>query len=383
MALPTPKVSIIIPVYGVEKYIAAAVQSALDQTYQDFELIIVNNNTPDRSIEICQEFDDPRIQIIHQENRGPAGSRNTGIRHAQGAYITFLDGDDLWEPEKLAKHVAHLDRSPAVGISYCYSEFIDEVGDRLGMYMTPRLNNITPGYVLCRCPMGNGSVSVYRREVFEDIRFEDTLHGSVEDFYFNERMRNLEDVECWLRMALQTRWVMEGIPEVLTLYRINTQGSSANIERHLQYLDRLVETVRVYAPEFMDKWEAPFRAYQLRYLARRMVTLEDGKMATKLMQEAIATHWRIFLEEPRRTGVSLAASYVLRLLPRSVFTQTKGLALQIASKLHRHEYSQQAKLTAAPPKALEADLPVTHSEQASEPTPVHPEVSDPEWTTIH
>ena len=84
------KVSVILPVYRVEKYIGAAVESVLTQTYKDFELIIVDDGSPDRSVEICQQFTDPRITIIRQQNRGLAGATNTGIRHAQAEYFAFL-----------------------------------------------------------------------------------------------------------------------------------------------------------------------------------------------------------------------------------------------------------------------------------------------------
>src|SRR4028118_491035 len=101
------KVSVIIPVYQVEKYIAAAVQSVLEQTYKDFELLIIDDGSTDRSLEICQQFSDPRIKIIRQQNQGVCAARNTGIRHAQTEYLAFLDGDDLWLPTKLEKHVEH------------------------------------------------------------------------------------------------------------------------------------------------------------------------------------------------------------------------------------------------------------------------------------
>lgn len=185
------KVSVIIPVYGVEKYIAATVQSVLDQTYTNFEILIIDDASPDKSVEICQKFTDPRIKIIHQANRGLAGARNTGIRHAQGEYLAFLDGDDLWLPQKLEKQIAHLENSPAVGVSFSRSAFINEVGKSLGTYQMPKLKGITTPYLLCRNPVGNGSAPVVRSEVFEAIKFQDNLHGTVEDFYFDEHFSTL------------------------------------------------------------------------------------------------------------------------------------------------------------------------------------------------
>lgn len=211
------KVSIIIPVYNADKYIADTVRSALNQTYKNFEILIIDDATQDRSIEICQQFTDPRIKIIRQQNRGLAGARNTGIRHAQGEYLAFLDADDLWLPEKLEKHVEHLENAPNVGVSFSRSAFIDENGQPLGIYQLPLLKGITPSIVLCRNPISNGSAAVIRREVFEAIKFQDNLHGTIEDCYFDENFRQSEDIECWIRISVQTNWQIEGIPLALTL----------------------------------------------------------------------------------------------------------------------------------------------------------------------
>lgn len=121
------KVSVIIPVYNADKYIAATVESVLAQTYKNFEILIIDDGSPDKSLKVCQQFQDSRIKIICQANRGLPGARNTGIRHAQGDYIAFLDADDIWLPNKLEKHVNHLNNSPTVGISFCYSAFINEL----------------------------------------------------------------------------------------------------------------------------------------------------------------------------------------------------------------------------------------------------------------
>ncbi|HEY9743905.1 MAG TPA: glycosyltransferase family 2 protein [Coleofasciculaceae cyanobacterium] len=335
-------VSVIIPVYKVENYIAATVQSVLDQTYENFELLIIDDGSPDRSVEICQQFTDPRIRIIRQENRGVAAARNTGIRHAQGEYIALLDADDLWVPQKLEKHVEHLDNSPEVGVSFCRSAFIDQEGKPLGIYQITKLKDITPLDLFCRTPIGNGSVPVIRREVFEGIRFQDNLYGVTEDFYFDDdrELHPSEDVECWLRMALQTEWKIEGIAEALTLYRVNPQGHSAQLLKKLKSWERLLEKARAYAPEQMAQWEKPALAYQLRHLARRAVTLDSGSTAVELANRALVTHGRILIEEPHRTLLTLSAAYSLWLLPRSFYRQMESLALQVAGASQKRRILQ-------------------------------------------
>jgi glycosyltransferase involved in cell wall biosynthesis len=334
------KVSVIIPVYGAEKYIAATMQSVLEQTYKSFELLIIDDGSPDKSIEVCQQFTDPRIKIIRQQNRGLAGARNTGIRHAQGDYLAFLDADDLWLPEKLEKHVEHLEKSPSVGVSFSCSAFIDETGKPLGLYQKPKLTGITIPNLLCRNPISNGSAPVIRREVFEAIKFQDNLYGTVEDFYFDDRFRASEDIECWFRIAIQTEWQIEGIPEALTLYRVNSGGLSASVFKQLDSWEQVIEKTRSYAPDLVAQWENPARAYQLRYLARRAITLKDGSIAVKLFHRALATHWRILLEEPRRTLLTWSATYLLWLLPQPFYYQLEGLALKITEVTQRRRILQ-------------------------------------------
>jgi len=334
------KISVIIPVYGVDKYIANTVRSVLEQTYKNFELLIIDDQSPDLSIKICQQFTDPRIKIIHQENRGLAGARNTGIRHAKGDYLAFLDGDDLWLPEKLEKHFEHLESSPKIGVSFSRSACINEAGDFLGTYLMSKLHEITPLSLLCDNPIGNGSAAVIRREVFEAIKFEDNLYGKVEDFYFDENFRQAEDIDCWLRIAIQTNWQIEGIPEPLTLYRVNSGGLSANLFKQLEYLERVIEKTRSYAPEVIAQCEGQAKAYQLRYLARSAIRRQAGGMAVKLIHRALAAHWRIVFEEPRRTLLTLAAAYLLWVLPQPFYYQLESVAAKITGATQRRRILQ-------------------------------------------
>lgn len=334
------KVSVIIPVYRVEKYIGAAIKSVLAQTYQELELLIVDDGSPDKSVEICQQFTDPRIKIISQVNRGLAGARNTGIRHAGGEYLAFLDGDDLWLSNKLERHIEHLEKSPNVGVSFSRSALIDEAGNLLGTYLMPQLKDITPPCLLCDNPVGNGSSAVIRKKVFEDIKFPDNLYGTVEYFYFDEQFRQAEDVECWLRIAIQTSWQIEGIPEGLTLYRVNSGGLSASLLKQLESLQKVIEKTRSYAPQLIAQWENPAKAYHLRYLARSAVRLKAGSIAVRLINQALATHPRLVFKEPRRTIMTLVAAYLLWLLPPSVYRQIEATSAKMTGSRQKQRITQ-------------------------------------------
>jgi glycosyltransferase involved in cell wall biosynthesis len=327
------RVSVIIPTYNAEKYIAKTIQSVLNQTYQDFEVLVIDDASPDRSVAVCRQFKDSRIRVISQANRGLPGARNTGIRAAKGEFIAFLDADDIWLPEKLEKHVQQLDQRPEVGISFSYSAFIDDTDALTGLYQKPqRLEGITPDYVLCRNPIGNGSAAVLRRAVFEDIAFDDDKHGKVETCYFDERVNHhsadATDVECWLRISITTRWAMAGIAEPLTQYRIHTGGLSANVLKQLESLEAVIEKTRGYAPDIIRRCEHRAKAYHLRYIARRAVTLRDGKLAVSMMHRSLASNWQIILEEPKKTAMTAGAAYCLRFLPQKLYTRLENRAMQ-------------------------------------------------------
>jgi glycosyltransferase involved in cell wall biosynthesis len=331
--------SVIIPVYGAEKYIAATVQSVLEQTYKNFELLIIDDGSPDRSIEICQQFTDPRIKIIRQVNRGVAAARNQGIMQSQGEYIGFLDADDIWLPTKLEKHVHHLDNFLDVGISYSYAAFINAEDKPLGIYQLPKTKNITPVNFLLRDPIGSGSNLVARREVFEAIKFQDNLDGTVKDFYFDEdrQLHPTEDTECWLRMAIKSDLKFAGIPEVLLQYRMHSGGYSHQFLKKAASWDKFLEKAHTYAPTLMEQWESPARAYQLTAIARRAVNQGDGSIAVELNHRALGTYWRILIEEPRRTFMTLVAAYLLFLLPKPIYSQIQTLVFKtVAFTQKRH-----------------------------------------------
>ena len=124
------KFSVVIPVYKVEKYLDQSVQSVLGQTHSDLEVILVDDGSPDRCGIMCDAWaaKDARIRVIHQQNGGLSVARNTGIRHATGDYLLFLDSDDWWETDAVLEAVAkQLERTPAQVLSFNYRKSFDGV----------------------------------------------------------------------------------------------------------------------------------------------------------------------------------------------------------------------------------------------------------------
>lgn len=127
-------ISIVVPVYQVERFIRETIEAVQKQVYQNWELILVDDCSKDRSCAVIEEMaaSDSRIRLIHQEtNQGAAKARNTGVQNATGRYLCFLDSDDLWEPDKLSRELAFLQEKQA-GFVFTGYEFADEYGKGLG-----------------------------------------------------------------------------------------------------------------------------------------------------------------------------------------------------------------------------------------------------------
>jgi len=321
-----PVVSVIIPMYNVEKYIDQCITSVLNQSYHHFELILVDDGCMDNTLKIVNTFSDPRIRIITQKNRGLSGARNTGIEAARGIYVALLDADDYWAPEKLTKHIQHLNDKPKVGVSYCPSLFVSEDGELLGVGQFPKLSNISKKDVFCRNPVGNGSSPVIRRSLLSEVGRFGEKKDKYRTMYFNESLRQSEDIELWTRIALTTKWQFAGIDTPLTYYRINECGLSADIDKQFASWQHAVMLNKDSDPTFFKKHYSLARAYQLRYLARRAVQSKSKLTAFKLIHQAIYCDYRILLQEPNRTIMTLGCAW-LKFLPNTIYSRLERFAM--------------------------------------------------------
>ena len=324
-----PRVSVVIPLYQTEDYIGAALASVLAQTYGDFEVIVVDDGSRDRGPDIARAVPDPRIRVITQQNRGLAGARNSGIRHAAGEFIALLDADDLWMPRKLEHHVAHLDSDLTLDVSFSASLLIDAGGAGLGLVQQPQSPSCKSEDFFCRNPIGNGSSPVLRRRALDAIAFTDPALGRTG--WFDESFRQSEDVECWVRLATLGQCRFGYIREPLTCYRVNSGGLSANIAAQLATWRRFRDKVASYAPELVALHGRRAEGYQLRYLARRAVRSAGRIAALALMMQALRRHPRMLLDEPVRSLSTLAAALLKCALPGRLFARLEQSALKLAT----------------------------------------------------
>jgi glycosyltransferase involved in cell wall biosynthesis len=186
-----PIVSVIIPTYNRAHVLARAIQSVLDQTYQDFEMIVVDDGSNDNTEEVVKSFNDPRIRYIrHEGNRGAAAARNTGIKAAKGKFIAFQDSDDEWLPEKLQKQMKVFENAPArVGV--VYTGFWSIEGN-VKQYGPNREILYKEGDIHSQILQGNfigTPAAVVKKACFEKAGM------------FDERLPRLIDWELWIRVS--------------------------------------------------------------------------------------------------------------------------------------------------------------------------------------
>ncbi|WP_136442604.1 glycosyltransferase family 2 protein [Pacificoceanicola onchidii] len=307
-----PYASIVVPAFNASATLPDTLLSLRSQTFRDMEIVVVDDGSTDETAALVTQLarEDGRIRLVSQGNRGLAGARNSGIHAALGEIVGFCDADDLWMPEKLAAHVEHLARAPHVGLSYSGSALINDAGDRIGHAQRPRLRRVRARHVLTRNPVGNGSAPVLRRAALEALRYR-PHYETERDWVFDETFRQSEDIECWLRLCVTTDWSLEGVPGLLTEYRLSAGGLSARTEAQLASWERMVEKLRPEAPALFAAHEEAARAYQLRYLARRAITGGDGAAAQDYLRRAFACSSRPLFEEPLRTGVTAAAALLI------------------------------------------------------------------------
>ena len=222
-----PQVSIIIPVFNGERFLAQALESALNQTYRDFEIIVVDDGSTDNSKIIVQEFIQKygdKIRYCYQENQGHAISRNKGIKNARGSYIAFLDADDIWQHDKLKKQISFLESHKDFGLIHCARVRIDANDCELPTFpINPKILSGCIFYpLLLRRAQICTSTVVCRKSCLE--------HVGTFDENFPDRIGG-EDRELWLRIA--KNYKVAYIEEPLVKYRCLEQSLSHSRKKEL------------------------------------------------------------------------------------------------------------------------------------------------------
>jgi len=276
-----PTVSVIIPIYNRAHMIGRAIQSVSKQSYQDFELIIVDDGSTDNTDEVVKEFQqkDKRITYIkHDKNKGGSAARNTGIKASKGKYIAFLDSDDEWLPEKLEKQVKLINRKNnckirIVGSGAIY--ILDREGKKECFYIKPTNNkNIFISFLKGEyVPLG-GSMFLIDKYVFNECGlFDESLvlrHGGQQDY------------EMWLRIAKKYHYCQ--IEDYLVKYYLHSgkRITDSKIAKKVKSIEYIIE-------KYKDDYKKYPNIYsdRLRFLGSQFCRTESITLGRNYIKKAI------------------------------------------------------------------------------------------------
>jgi glycosyltransferase involved in cell wall biosynthesis len=222
-------VSVVIAAYNAGRTLGETLESVRAQTFEDLEVIIVDDGSTDATPAVAVSTGDRRVRLLSQPNAGVSAARNRGADDARGRYLAFLDADDLWTPDKLASQVAALERDKDAGLAYSWTAFIDPGGRRLPGGITVRRDGWVFDDLVLGCFVGNGSSALVRRSAF------DAVGG------FDVTLRTADDWDFYLRLARKYPFVC--VPFVQVFYRVDRGSKSFRLRASEEGSLRVIERV--------------------------------------------------------------------------------------------------------------------------------------------
>ena len=215
-----PRVSVIIPVYNHARYLGNAIQSVISQSYDEYEIIVVDDGSQDGSREVAGRFGN-RIRYVWQKNQGLSAARNTGVQKARAEAIALLDADDQWEPAFLERMMNQLSRNPIAAGVYCGFQYMDDEGHPVGS----RNVRVVPPEQFHETLLREGNwlvpcAVVFRKQLASEVGL------------FDEALEAVEDADLWTRLSVIQPFV--GVPEALVRYRRHDGNMSSDAERMIR-----------------------------------------------------------------------------------------------------------------------------------------------------
>lgn len=216
--IDVPKISIIIPAYNAEQYISEAIQSVINQSYKNWELIIIDDGSSDETARTVKSFiSNEKIKYYYQNNAGVSSARNKGIDFAQGKYLAFLDSDDLFANDNIYEKINYLSSNKDVGLVHGDVRLIDEKSILLNSFEIGKEGNVLDDLLLWNgCTIPAPSSILIRKEILDIIG------------RWDEELSTAADQELFFRIA--SKYKIGRIPKILTYYRIHKKNMHSNIK---------------------------------------------------------------------------------------------------------------------------------------------------------
>jgi glycosyltransferase involved in cell wall biosynthesis len=230
-----PTVSVVIPTYNNASVVKEAIQSVLEQTLSDYEIIVVDDGSTDNTREVVSSFSDKRIRYVYQENHGRSSARNHAISIAQGRYIAFLDSDDLFLPTKLEKQVTYMEKNPGVLLSHTSYLRVNAQGEYIEKVKSGTFSGRVYPEIVRGCPIATPTVMIQRRALGGNLRFEENILIG-------------EDVILWTQLARKS--IILGIDEPLAKVRIRGNNAALDPRQQIIGLMNMIEYTIRWSPDF-------------------------------------------------------------------------------------------------------------------------------------
>lgn len=304
-SISMPLVSVIIPAYNSEKTLLQTVDSVLNQTYQNLELIVINDGSTDNTLAQLETVEDSRLKVFSYQNGGLATARNRGIERASGDYLTFIDADDLWTPEKVEQQVDALQKQPDAGVAYSWTRAMDSTGT---LFYDGNSESYTGDVYapLLRCNFitSGSNVMITKAAIATSGIFDSTL-------------RYCEDWDYYLRLA--RTWPFVVVPRYQILYR-QTAGSLstnvANMEAAYETVcDRAFKNVSPTIQALRPECLAHVKQYLAQLALKNACDRANLPVASRNLWQAVRLWPRILTET--KTWKLLAKLLILWLVPNS------------------------------------------------------------------
>ena len=235
------KISVIIPNYNYARYLDQAIESVLVQSYENIELIVVNNGSTDNSLEVLEKYED-KIRLINQPNLGQSGARNSGLSLSSGEFIAFLDADDFWEPNKLEMQISIMNDDTQ--LVYCGITPFKEPGNEKLQSVLPKYKGSCTNFFIdlpgASIVLSGESTALFSRELLEEVGIFDTELNSTAGWDFFRRCSRLTKFDF--------------VSESLVNYRLHSSNMSNSNTKVI------LDMRRAYSKLFKDNaWSIPMK----------------------------------------------------------------------------------------------------------------------------
>lgn len=251
------KISVVIPVYNTEKYIENCIESVLNQTYNEIEILVINDGSTDSTNLILKKFEN-RIKIINKDNGGTASALNMGIKHMTGEWFKWLSADDVLKPdaiEKLVFEIQQLEKNSVNCIFYSNYDIINENGKIIDTFEEPNNNSLDAfqrNIILLDQYYGNGTTSIMHKSIFDKCGM------------FDETLRYKDDYEFWLRCCLLYDYELHLVNHNLAQYRIHeSQLTKKRYDDALEQIDHIKsKIISQLSPDLQTKYLTALENYK-------------------------------------------------------------------------------------------------------------------------